>query len=511
MTMGIPQMGRDKKSRVKKGLVSLLAVATVMGGTVSLSAETLKEALAAAYSSNPQLLAQRAVLRGTDEGVSRAKSGFLPNLQGTGTFRRGAQDFDILGDSPQNILGVNSQAESDALIQQILDNGDNVPFGFQVGDPFDQELAPTPQDVNSDAYVGTVQQNLFRGFQDRNLYKGAQQNVYAGRAQLLSVEQQVLLDAVTAYMDVFRDEAVVRLNENQVSVLERQLQASQDRFRVGEITRTDVAQSEARLEGAKSNLLGARATLGSSRARYRRVIGRAPGTLQAPQERPELPSTLDEALVLANEKAPGVQSAKFIERAAKYSVKQAKGALLPTVDLTGQYVRQNGISNQQNVSFDSVFNQTSVQVQVTVPLYAGGARHSDIRAAKQTHSQRRVEIIQAERVAQENAFAAWDQYRAAKAQITANEAQVRANEIALEGVEQEAAVGSRTTLDVLDAQQELLNSQVNLTTAKRNEAVAAYTLVSAVGALTARELSLDVELYNPEEHYDDVKHKLFGW
>jgi TolC family type I secretion outer membrane protein len=460
------------KSAAKRGLVSLCTVAAIVGGSYTVSAETLKEALAAAYSSNPELLAQRAVLRGVDETVSRAKSGFLPNLQATASRQEGRN--------------------------RATNNQD--PEGPRVTNPFSSENV---------AINGS--QNLFNGFQDRNLYRQSKQDVLAGRAQLQSVEQRILLDAVTVYMDVYRDEAVVKLNENQVQVLERQLQASRDRFRVGEITRTDVAQSEARLEGAKSNKLAADATLAASRARYRRVIGRAPATLENPNILPDMPVTLDAAIEQAMIDSPGIKAAKHTEEAAKYAVKQAKGALLPQVDLTAGINYSDGTRVFGGIPFTTVSTVTQAQVQLTVPLYAGGARHSDIRRAKQLQSQRRIEILQAERVAQENVFAAWDNYRATKGQIIANEAQVKANEIALEGVEQEAAVGSRTTLDVLDAQQELLNSQVNLVRAQRDEYVAAYTLVSATGTLTASRLNLDAELYNPEDHFDKVEFKYFGW
>jgi TolC family type I secretion outer membrane protein len=460
------------KSIIKKGVVSLYAVAAIAGGSYTVSAETLKEALAAAYASNPELLAQRAILRGVDEGVSRAKSGFLPSLQATASRQEGRN--------------------------RATNNQD--PDGPRVTNPFSSDNAG----VNGS-------QNLFNGFQDSNLLRQSKRDVLAGRAQLQSVEQRILLDAVTAYMDVYRDEAVVRLNENQVQVLERQLQASRDRFRVGEITRTDVAQSEARLEGAKSNKLAADATLAASRARYRRVIGRAPATLQNPNDYPELPASLDAAIEMAMIESPGVKAAKYTEEAAKYAVKQAKGALLPQLDLTGGINYSDGTRVFGGIPFTTVSTVTQAQLQLTIPLYAGGARHSDIRRAKQVQSQRRIEILQAERVAQENVFAAWDNSRATKGQITANEAQVKANEIALEGVEQEAAVGSRTTLDVLDAQQELLNSQVNLVRAQRDEFVAAYTLVSSTGALTAARLNLDAPLYNPEEHYKDVKYKFIGW
>lgn len=451
---------------MKKGIVSLLAVATVMTGTFSASAETLEEALAAAYSSNPQLMAQRAALRATDETVSSAKSGYLPNLSGTYSYS----------------------------------DGDSKQFGNTT--PFSNE-----------SYDITASQNLFNGFRDKNNVSQAKSNVKAGRANLQSVEQSVLLAAVTAYMNVVRDEATVDLRKNNIQVLERQLQASQDRFRVGEVTRTDVAQSEARLENAKANLLTAEATLAASRANYQRVVGRAPGTLKTPEAKPALPASLDEAIELAMEMSPGVKAAKHSEQAAKYSVRSAKGALLPTVGVQASYsdtTRSN--VDEFNQPFSLNTKSKSIGVQVSVPLYSGGATYSNIRRAKQLHSQTRMDILQAERVAQEEVFAAWDNYRASVGRISSNEASVRANEIALEGVKQEAYVGSRTTLEVLNAEQELLNARVSLVSAQRDEIVAAYNLVSAVGKMTARNLGLGIDLYDETQYYRKTgSSKLFGF
>ena len=457
---------------MKKGIVSLLAVATVMTGSFSASAETLEEALAAAYSSNPQLMAQRAALRATDELVSRSKSGFLPNLSASWSYQDAKTDVTVPGD-------------------------------------------PTfANDTNSDGYSLTASQNLFRGFRDKNSVSEAKSNVRAGRANLQSVEQSVLLSAVTAYMNVVRDEATVQLRLNNIQVLERQLQASQDRFRVGEVTRTDVAQSEARLENAKANLLTAEATLAASRANYQRVVGMAPGTLKTPETRPDLPADLDEAIELAMEMSPGVKAAKYSEAAAKYAVRTAKGALLPTVGVQASYSRSNsgGFNSNTGIASDQTSKSTSIGVQVTVPLYSGGALHSDVRRAKQQHSQSRMDILQAERVAQEEVFVAWDNYRAAVGRISSNEASVRANEIALEGVKQEAYVGSRTTLEVLNAEQELLNARVSLVGAERDEIVAAYNLVSAVGKLTAKGLGLGIDLYDETEYYRKTgSSKLIGF
>lgn len=456
---------------MKLGIKAVLVATTVLAGTSMASAETLKEALAAAYASNPQLMAQRAALRAVDEGVAAANAGFLPSVNGSGTFNRGAQ---VIEDrSPEGGIAT--------------------------------------QDIDDDSYTVSVDQNLFRGFQDRSTRKQRLREIDAGRAQLETVEQQVLLDAVTAYMNVLRDEAVVELNNNNIQVLERQLQASRDRFRVGEVTRTDVAQSEARLEGAKSTLLTAEATLAASRAQYQRVVGRTPATLETPTEKPDLPMTLDDAVEIAIAESPNVKSARSNERAAQYSINAAKGSLLPTVDLSYNYTHFEAIRNLGPLSFPLIGDVNQVRVQVTVPVFNGGLRHSNVRRAKQVRSQRMMEIYQAERVAQEQALVAWDNYRAAQGQILSNQAQVRANEIALEGVRQEAYVGSRTTLDVLNAEQELLNARVSLVRAERDEAVAAYSLVSSVGRLTARDIGLGVDLYDEEAYFEKVNGKFIGF
>lgn len=457
---------------MKLRMKALLAATTVLAGSSLASAETLREALEAAYLSNPQLMAQRAALRATDEGVARSTSAFLPQINGTGTFTRGNNNRTV-GNSPV-----------------------------------------FPIDIQNDNYTLNVDQQLFNGFQNVNTREQAKSNVRAGREQLLSVEQQVLLEAATAYVNVLRDEAVVELNQNNVQVLERQLQASRDRFRVGEVTRTDVAQSEARLEGAVSTLLSSEATLAASRAQYQRVIGRPPGSLTVPASpEPFLPETLDAAIEIAVAESPNVKSARYNEEAARRGVSAAKGALSPTVGVRGSLSHREAIqSNPADATVaDIIDDAATVTLQVTVPIWNGGARHSDVRRAKQVRSQRMMEIYQAERVAQENALVAWNNYRASKAQIVSSEAQVRANEIALEGVRQEAYVGSRTTLDVLNAEQELLNARVALVRAQRNEAVAAYSLVSAIGRLTAREIGLGVDLYNAEAYYEKVDDKLFGF
>lgn len=447
------------------GLVSGVAMLIAGSASGAYAKETLKEALAAAYASNPELDAQRAAVRVSDEGVNRARANYYPNANATASRTEGRNNFN------------------------------DGPFT-----PFEQE------NINV-----SIDQNIFRGFRTRNEILQARAQVYAARAQLELVEQRVLQQAVTAYMDVLRDEATLALNTNNVSVLQRQLQASQDRFRVGEVTRTDVAQSEARLEGAKAQVLTAEANLAASRAAFERIVGRTPAGLSKPEATLELPLSRDEAIAIALEESPNVKIAMFNEQAAKYGIYVAKGALLPSVGARGSFNQNDGESFFGTVAQTQSNQRYSFSVQLTVPLYAGGGRYSDVRRAKQLKSQRLLEIRNAERVAQETVLVAYNNYRAAIGQIASNEAQVRANTIALEGVRQEAAVGSRTTLDVLNAEQELLNSRVSLVRAERDYSVASYGLLQAMGRLTAKDLALDVENYDPQKNYDDVKNKFFGF
>ena len=472
-----------KKSFKTVAQVSVVAV-MAMTSAVPASAETLKEALAAAYMSNPQLDAQRAALRATDETVRQAKSQYLPSVTASysQTFRE-TQAF---------------QVDQDGNPFVVIDD-------IPVAGRGQYEEAPNGQQNI------VLDQNIFRGFRTHNEIEQAKSNVFAGRAQLKDIEQQVLLSAVQAYMDVYRDEATLNLNENNVKVLERQLEASQDRFRVGEITRTDVAQSEARLEVAKAQRLQSLAQLEASRATYQRVVGRAAAGTEAPSDLNTLPSNLDDAVQIAVENDPGVEQARELERAADKAVNAAKGTLLPTVTVRGSFSRFEGTNFFGPIPLSSVQNAQTLTLNVSMPLWQGGNNHSEIRRQKQLRSQRMMEIRNAENIARADLLTAWNNYRAAQGQITSQNAAVRANEIALDGVRQEANVGSRTTLDVLDAEQELLQSRVNLVGARRDRVVAGYQLLSALGQLTARDLGLGVELYNPEDNYKKNRNRLVGW
>ena len=435
---------------------------TCLGLSVPANSETLEEVLAQAYMSNPTLEAQRASLRATDETINQARSGWLPNITANGSVSY--QD-----------------TQTDSL------------FGRS------GSIYPKTASI-------TLQQNIFTGFQTVNNTKQARKQVEAARQSLLDTEQSVLLTAVAAYVDVKRDEAVLELTKNNVKVLQRQLEASEDRFRVGEITRTDVAQSKARLSGAVTERIQAEANLAASRNSFMRVVGDAPATLEEIDALPPMPASEEAALDMALRYSPTLNSAKFVEEAARYNVKSQYGGLSPTVSLEASYAKSWDASTVTT-------NVTSKEVvaRMTVPLYQSGAQSSRIRQAKQLESQRRLEVIAAERQVRENVQNAWEGYREATARIESTRSQVEANEIALEGVRQEAEVGSRTTLDVLDAEQELLTSRVENVRSYRDQVVAAYTLLQAMGKLTAQDLQLEASYYDSRKNTDRVDDKLYGF
>lgn len=425
-------------------------------------AESLNDALAAAYNSNPTLKAEQARIRSVDETVPQALSGWRPTVTIDGDYGVIRQKND------PNVNGVDKR-----------DTG---------------------------GYTAAVNQSVFSGFETLNATRQAKANVLSGRQSLINVEQTTLLDAVTAYMDVVRDEAIVRLRLKNVTVLKEQRRASDARFKVGEITRTDVAQSNARVAGALSDLAQARATLATSRATYRQIIGNAPGTLRYPRSIARLlPRTLNSAIAVARSNSPVLLAATFDEEASRHAIEVARGDLLPEASVEAQYTRQydpaQAVDRQETVSLIG---------RVTVPLYQGGIVHSQVREAKQINSQRRLQIVEADRQVLAATVSNWEQVVATREQINSDRAQVEANRLAFKGVEQEALVGSRTTLDVLDAEQELLDSQVALVSSRRDLVVASYTLLSAIGKLTARDLKLRVQYYDATRHYEDVRGQWIG-
>jgi outer membrane protein len=452
-----------------------LAVGTILcagGGFMFLPAlaDTLDGSLILAYMNNPTLNSQRASTRATDEGVPQALSGYRPRVTVIGSI--GSQYWDTT-----NKPDVNQPL-------YIHQSGNMTPNNYGI----------------------TATQTLYNGFQNANRTRQAESQVQAARENLRVAEQSVLLSAVTAYMNLLRDAAILDLQRRNVEVLQEQLRQTRDRFNVGEVTRTDVAQSESRLAAGRSQVLAAEATYKASVATYRQVIGVEPGKLApgSPVDRFS-PSNLPQSVGVATATHPAVTTAQYNVDAALLQVKVAEGALYPTLLVQGSVQQQNEITQNQLKSFNA-----AAIAQLTVPIYQGGAEYSLVRQAKETLGQRRLDLDTARDQVRQNVVQSWGQLDAAKANIEATQAQVQAAEIALNGVREEARVGQRTTLDVLNAQQELVNARVALVSAQRDRVVASFTLLSAVGRLSPQVLGLRVPVYDANVHYQQVRDSWAG-
>ncbi len=456
--------------------VCLLAVACACRPA---SAETLAQALADAYIINPVLNAERARLRAIDEQVALAKSGMRPFVGGTADYAYVNQNS-----TRARTPSTGNQAVDLGIAGLTQGGGTTHPHGYAV----------------------QLSQPVFEGFQNINAVRQAKSTVQAAREALRAVEQTVLLDAVTAYVNVVRDQAVVRLRENDVKVLSEQLKATQDRFNVGEVTRTDVAQAEARRSEALATLAAAQANLKTSRAAYQQVIGHPPGNLVTPPSiRHLLPTTLNAAMTLGDGENPIILASVYDEEASTYAVEQIMGELLPNVALEAQYEKRF----DQSASIREM-ETTTVQGRVNVPFYQGGSVAARVRQAKETNNQLKKQVEDARLRVHADVIANWGILQSSGPAITSAQAAVSANKIALNGVREEEKVGQRTTLDVLDATRELLNSQIGLVSALRDRVVAEYSLYAAIGRMDAQTLGLSVPYYDPIEHYDIIKNKWFG-
>ncbi len=441
---------------------AVLAIGWAADGGQPAGAQTLAEALADAYATNPTLGAARAELRAVNEGVPQALANWRPSVSVTGSAGKGRIDSETRTTSNQETL--------------------------------------TPLSATA-----SVVQPLYRGGRTLAATARAEQEVQAQRATLSSVEQSVLLRAATAYMNVWRDQSVVAFNENNERVIERQLEATRDRFTVGEVTRTDVAQAETRLATATAERIGAEGALRSSRAVYEEVIGKGPGVLPQPPALTGLPRSLESVIELSTSRNPDILAASFAEKAARHRVREVTGELYPTVEINASLSHDEDAS-----SGGSEIQRAEILAQVTIPLYQQGAVSSRVRQAKQISNQRRIEIEEARRRTGQESISAWEGLQTARAQIRSFESGVSSAEIALEGVRQENEVGARTILDILDAEQELLDAQVNLVRSQRDEIVAGFAVLVAIGQLIARDLELAVEVYNPEVDYLNVRNAWFG-
>jgi TolC family type I secretion outer membrane protein len=439
-------------------LLTLLAGPMLFGGVHDLAAQTLEDALVAAYLTNPNLEAQRAALRATDELVPQALGGWRPTL--------GVDSGVAYNDVDSSVGGDTFTSTSNSL---------------------------------------TLDQELYSGGETVANTERAERLVRLERARLQAIEQDVLLDAVTVYTNLLAAQAVLDFAIQNETRLTRQLQATRDRFEVGEVTRTDVAQAEARFSGATADRVQAEGALSVAEADYRRVINQEPGTLVVPQPLGALPANELEAQQLSEVANPNVVAAQFDLAASRSEVDVARSALLPRLSVRGELTYTDDPTATLEWRRDAI-----VGANLRVPLYQGGGEYARVRQTKQTVRQRQNDLEATFRAVRNEVTNAWESLVTATTRIDSIAAQVRASEIAVEGSRQEALVGQRTTLDVLDQENDLFQAQVDLVQARRDQIVASYRLKAAVGELTVVGLALPVEPYESEAYYANVRNRWIG-
>ncbi|MDQ0836689.1 TolC family outer membrane protein [Sphingomonas faeni] len=450
---------------------SLLLGVALTYSAAPLQAETLREALVKAYNTNPTITAQRATLRATDENVPIARASGLPSANATGD------------------------------LTEFLVTGQN------------NFVAPPRQAVAR----ANVSVPLYLGGQVRNSVAAAKTRVEGGRATLRGTEADLFTNVVAAYMDVIRDEAIVGLNTQNVRVLDVNLQASRDRFQVGDLTRTDVAQSEARLALARAQLQSAQANLISSRESYIRFVGTPPGALDTPPTLPHLPDSPASAVTVAIDNNPVLIAAAKERDASRYDVGVARASRLPQISAVGgaSYTNYLGSIAALPSGANGIPNANkAVQagLSLTLPLFQGGRPAAQVRQAEAFQSRAIENVTATERNVIAQARSAYAVWRSSEQVIQSSETAVNANKLSLEGVRAENSVGTRTILDILNAEQELLNSQVTLVTARRDAYVAGFALLAAMGQAEARDLGLDGGvLYDPVANYNRVRHKIWDF
>jgi outer membrane protein len=437
-----------------------------MAGTAS--ADNLREALVSAYQTNPTLTAQRETLQATDATVAIAKAAGRPQVSAT--------------------VGLNRDLSRSGILESSGGKGPTLSAGADFSLP------------------------LFNGGSVRNSIQAAKTRVEAGRATLRAVEGDVFTNAVSAYMNVIRDRAVVELNENNVKVLETNLEATRDRFQIGDLTRTDVAQSEARLQLGRAQLATARGQLTGSEATYRQQIGHPPGQLAPPPPLPPLPTTPEEAVRIALANNPDLISISRQAIAAGYDVRVVEASRLPTISGVASETYVNALGGSTSPLFPSTGTQSTIGLSARVPIFQGGLPAARIREAQAQEGQVLEQVVGTERAVVQAARAAFATYDAAQKAIQSETVAVQANQLALEGARAEQSVGTRTVIEVLNAEQELLQSQVSLVTAKRDAYVAGFQLLNAMGQAEAQDLGLDGgPLYDPLGNYRRVADNWNDW
>jgi outer membrane protein len=445
--------------------VSLLAVIGFTFAPKSVHAETLSEALAATYNNNPQLASQRALVRQTDEAASQAFSGWLPRAGGS--YSKGREERETAG-----FLGRRNTTKADTETWQVY-----------------------------------VEQPIFSGGSTYYGMKQADNKIEAARAELYRVEQNVLLSTVQSFAGIAREQEVLYLSQNNEAVLRKHLEVTEERFRLGEVTRTDVAQAKARLALAESERLQAEGNLTTAQASFRKITGLEPNVPAMPEMPEGIPGSLADARAQALRDNPSLISAIYTEMAAENTVDVTRANLLPNVSLRGNMLEEDGTLSSQN----GPYNAQSVTLNVNIPIFQSGIEYSRIRAAKEDVARLRSTREDSYNSVKEYVTRVWRDYEVAQSTIGSTQTAVEAAQVALDGVIQEAQVGSRTTLDVLDAEQELFSAKVDHVRAQYNAVTAAYSVKLAIGQLTAQALGLSVELFDPQEHYDDVKYQFIGY
>jgi outer membrane protein len=444
-----------------------LGLALVLGATSAARALTLAEALVRTYQGNPQLNAERAKLRATDEGVPQALAGYRPQIS----------------------LGLSAGLQG---VRNLLPGG---------GDPISANLRPWSAGL-------TINQTLFNGMKTANQVRQAESQVQGGREQLRAVEQNVLLDAVTAYMSVVANQALVEAQRVNVQFLREVLQTTHKRYDAGDVTPTDVAQAEARLNRGIADLNNAEVNYAVSRATFAQVVGMTPGRLsQAEPVDRLLPRQQDQAIAVSRREHPSITAATFDVDAAQSVVSIAQAALYPTLGVQGSISR--GVDEDPTLSVSRT-DQASVVGNLNVPLYDGGTAASQIRQAKETLAQTRIVLDRVRSQAETAAVAAWVTNEGSRIALNAATSEVKAAEIALAGVQKEAQAGQRTTLDVLNSQQDLIAARSRLIVAQRDRVVASYTLLSAIGRLDHIRLDLKTPDYDPQTHYSQIRDAWHG-
>lgn len=441
----------------KKLLAAAFFASSVMIPGQAMS-DNLMEALAKAYQNNASLNSARAGLRATDEDVAIAKSGYRPTINGSYSVTRDRKS----GNS------------------EYLTSG----------------------------YVGIeLNQMLFDGFQTQNNVAAAESHVFAQRENLRNDEMNTLFQAVSAYMDLYMHRQIAVLRERNLAAMNEQVRTAKARLEVGEGTNTDVAQADASRSNAIAMLNEARANVKSAEAQYRQVIGDDPGKLAAASPLTKLlPASPNSAFAIATEIHPGILATQYAVDAAGYTVKSNEGALLPGVSLSAR-AGNTDIYSGPKVGDG---NSASIGVNVKIPIYQGGRTSATVRKSKEQLGQRRIEVDVIRDQVRQGIASAWAQYEAAKANVSATRDGIAAARLALSGVIEERNVGQRTTLDVLNSQNDLTDVEITAVLAQRDMVVASYALLNATGRLTAKQLGLNVAEYNPEQHYNAVKDKWIG-